>query len=70
MYVSSVDLLSIHFRFIMQEFSMVGGYMEDFKKTTRLSNWGVSACAGMDACLPGTIHSRTYVILKSELYEH
>ena len=40
------------FGFTMQEFSMVGGYTEDLKKTTELSKLWVGTCAGM-----GTIHT-------------
>ena len=34
----------------MQEFSMVGGYMENLEKPQNCQNWGVGACLGMGAC--------------------
>ena len=39
----------------MQEFSMVGGYMENPEKPQNCQNWGgggggVGACTGMGAC--------------------
>ena len=41
----------------MQEFSMVGGYMEELKKPQNCQNWGVGACPGQygmrTACVGG-----------------
>ena len=34
------------FWFTMQEFSMVGSYTEDLKKSQNCQNWGVGACTG------------------------
>ena len=30
----------------MQEFSMVGGYMENLEKPQNCQNWGVGTCSG------------------------
>ena len=43
MYVNSEDLLAI-------QFSTVGGYMKDLKKSLSCQNWGVGACVRMGAC--------------------
>ena len=37
------------FRFITQEFSMVGGYTQNLKKPENYQNWRVGACSGVGA---------------------
>ena len=51
MYVSSVDLL---FDFTKQDLGMVGGYMEDLKKTTNFQKLGVGHLP-RDGRFPGTL---------------
>ena len=43
------------FRFTMQGFSMVGGYLKDFEKPQNCQNWGVGACMGMGTCPDSTL---------------
>ena len=44
---SYVDELSgTYFRFTMQQFSMVGGYIKEFRKPLNCQNWGVGAFQG------------------------
>ena len=38
------------FGFTTQEFSMVGGYIENPEKPQNSQNWGVGACTGMSTC--------------------
>jgi len=51
MYVSSVELLSVH----LVKFYMVGSYMENLKKLQNGQNWRVSTCARMGACPDNTV---------------
>ena len=44
------ELSGSTFGFNMQEFSMVGGYMENLKNHKNCQNWRVGACLGMGAC--------------------
>ena len=40
------ELSGSTYGFNTQEFSMVGGYMENLKKPQNCQNWGVAACSG------------------------
>ena len=45
------ELSGSTFEFNAQEFSMVGGYIENLEKPQNCQNWGVGACSGVGACL-------------------
>ena len=44
------ELSGSTFEFNAQEFSMVGGYMENLKKPQNHQNWGMGACSGVGTC--------------------